>query len=95
MEKSAALSFLFLKGAANGKSRIALELYLRWRGEEAGKDVDDNIPGIQETESETETQTQEAAVSDNGDGSVYDDNSYDQEQYNDYSPDGYNYDEEY
>lgn len=37
-------------------------------GEEAGKDVDDNIPGIQETESETETQTQEAAVSDNGDG---------------------------
>ena len=29
------------------------------------------------------------------DGSVYDDNSYDQEQYNDYSPDGYNYDEEY
>ena len=33
------------------------------------------------------------------DGSVYDDNSYDnfydQEQYNDYSQDGYNYDEEY
>ena len=79
----------FSKGSAVSKENYTLN------GEEAGKDVDDNIPGIQETESETETQTQEAAVSDNGDGSVYDDNSYDQEQYNDYSPDGYNYDEEY
>ena len=79
----------FSKGSAVSKENYTLN------GEEAGKDVDDNIPGIQETESETETQTQEAAVSDNGDGSVYDDNFYDQEQYNDYSPDGYNYDEEY
>lgn len=83
----------FSKGSAVSKENYTLN------GEEAGKDVDDNIPGIQETESGTETQTQEAAVSDNGDGSVYDDNSYDnfydQEQYNDYSPDGYNYDEEY
>ena len=79
----------FSKGSAVSKENYTLN------GEEAGKDVDDNIPGIQETESETETQTQEATVSDNGDGSVYDDNSYDQEQYNDYSPDGYNYDEEY
>lgn len=69
------------KGSAVSKENYTLN------GEEAGKNVDDNIPDVTETESETETSTDSSG-----------NDSYDDSGYNDYSDsysDDYNYSEEY
>ena len=72
----------FSKGSAVSKENYTLN------GEVAGKDVDDNIPDVTETESETQDTSTDNSGND----------SYDDSGYNDYSDsysDDYNYSEEY